>query len=337
MQELFARALRGERTERPPVWLMRQAGRYLPRYRELREYHTFREAISTPSVATEISLLPYERFGVDGVVMYSDILTILDALEIEYRIESGVGPVIEAPVTWADDLPETPVSMAEAVPYVGELLANLRETLSDDAAVIGFAGGPFTVGSYLTSGEPSRSHLPIRRLRVEQPALWEAILERLTQATIEYVQYQEASGAEVIQLFDTYAGYLDPEAYREYLLPRHRRILSAVDVPTIIFAKGMGGHLEDLAATGATAVSLEWGIDIAEARDRLGPAVALQGNLDPVTLLGSSDTIEAETRRIIEAGECRGHILNLGHGIHKETPPENVATFVNTATEFTAE
>lgn len=337
MKELFAKALRGETTERPPVWLMRQAGRYLPRYRELREEHTFREAISTPSVATEISLLPYERFGVDGVVMYSDILTILDTLDIEYRIESGVGPVIESPVESVSDLPEHPTPMDEAVPYVGTLLGNLRDSLGGDATVIGFAGGPFTVGSYLVAGEPTRSHEPLRRLRVEQPELWEAVLERLTVATIEYVQYQEAAGAEVIQLFDTYVGHLTPEAYREWILPRHRRILDAVDVPTIIFGKGMGGQLESLAATGASAISLEWNIDLAEARERLGPAVAIQGNLDPATLLGDPATIAEETNRIIDAGECRGHILNLGHGILKDTPPENVATFVETAKSYPAD
>lgn len=334
MKELFARALRGEHTERPPVWLMRQAGRYLPRYREIREGYTFREAISTPSVATEISLLPYERFDVDGVVMYSDILTILDALEIGYRIESGVGPVVEAPVSTPDDLPSTHQPMADAVPYVGELLTRLREHLGDEATVIGFAGGPFTVGSYLIAGEPTRSHLPIRRLRVEQPSLWESLLDRLTEATIAYVQYQADAGAEVIQLFDTYAGHLDPAAYRTWLLPRHRRIVESVDVPTIVFARGMGGHVEDLAATGATAVSLDWSIDLAEARERLGPAVAVQGNLDPATLLGSHDQIEEETRRVIEAGGCRGHILNLGHGILKETTPEQVRTFVETAKNY---
>ena len=337
MHELFAQALRGERTDRPPVWLMRQAGRYLPRYRELRESYTFREAISTPSVATEISLLPYERFGVDGVVMYSDILTILDPLEIDYRIESGIGPVIDDPVTELSSLPTDFLPMAESVGYVGELLGNLRTHLEDDATVIGFAGGPFTVGSYLVAGEPTKSHLPIRRLRVEDPGFWEALLDRLTEVTIEYVSYQVDAGAEVIQLFDTYAGHLDPEAYRRWLLPCHRQILDAIDVPTIIFAKGMSGHLEDLAATGADAVSLDWAVSIESARDVLGPAVAIQGNLDPVTLLGDRSTIVEETTRLIEAGGRRGHIVNLGHGINKETPPENVETFVETVKGYASD
>ncbi|MFW6449101.1 MAG: uroporphyrinogen decarboxylase, partial [Halobacteriota archaeon] len=286
MHELFDRALRGEHTERPPVWLMRQAGRYLPRYRELRESRGFREAVATPEVAEEISLLPYERFGVDGVVMFADILEILAPLGVEYRIESGVGPVVDDPIREIEDVPEDVAPMDERLDHVGELLERLRAALGDDATTIGFAGGPFTVGSYLVAGEPTRSHRPIRRLRVEQPPAWEALLDVLTDATVEYLRYQVTHGAEVVQLFDTYAGHLSPGAYREWLLDRHRRILESVDVPTIVFARGMGGHLEDLAATGATAVSLDWTVDLPTARDVLGPAVPVQGNLDPVELLG---------------------------------------------------
>lgn len=331
MHELFARAINGERTERPPVWLMRQAGRYLPKYREIRADYTFREAISTPDVATEISLLPYERFGVDAVIMYSDILTILDPLEIEYRIESGRGPVIDEPVRGREDVPSSVEPMDESVAYVGTLLDNLTDHLGDEATVIGFAGGPFTVASYVAAGEPTRSHVPLRRLRVEDEETWSALLEIITEATVEYVDYQEAAGAEVIQLFDTYAGHLSPSDYREWILPLHRRILDAVDVPTIVFARGMSGHLEDLAATGADAVSVDWTIDIGSAREVLGPAVPIQGNLDPVELLGSPDRIATRVNRICEAAGSHGHILNLGHGINRDTPPEHVAAFVDAA------
>lgn len=331
MHPLFERAIQGEPTERPPVWLMRQAGRYLPRYRELRESYTFREAISDPEVATEISLLPYERFGVDGVIMYSDILTILDPLDVDYRIESGVGPVIEQPITDRDALPDGHAKMKDAVSYVGDLLSRLSTTLGDDATTIGFAGGPFTVASYLVAGEPTRSHTPLRRLRVEDPDLWEDLLEVLTDATVDYVTYQQASGAEVIQLFDTYAGHLTSDAYREWILPLHQRILDAVDVPTIIFARGMSGHLEDLAATGADVVSVDWTIDIDRAREELGPAVPVQGNLDPIELLAPTERIVETTRAVINRAGPRGHILNLGHGIERSTPPAHVQTFVETA------
>ncbi len=334
MHELFAKALRGEQTERPPVWLMRQAGRYLPRYRELRKSHSFREAISTPDVATEISLLPYEHFGVDGVIMYSDILTILDPLDVEYHLESGVGPVIDDEIDGGDDLPDAHRPMDEAVPYVGTILERLHAELGDDATTIGFAGGPFTVASYLVAGEPTRSHGPVRRLRMTDEAAWESLLDTLTEATAEYVAYQAEMGAEVIQLFDTYAGFLSPSAFREWLLPRHQRILSAVDVPTIIFARGMGGQLENLAATGADAVSLDWTVDIETAREVLGPAVPIQGNLDPAVLHADPATITAETTKLIDATESRGHVLNLGHGVDRGTPPEHVGAFVDAATDY---
>lgn len=331
MHELFARALRGETTERPPVWLMRQAGRYLPRYREIRSEHTFREAVATPELAEEISLLPYERFGVDGVVMFADILEILTPLGIDYRIESGVGPVIDDPVEDRDAVPTEVAPVAERLGHVGELLGRLRRTLGDEATTIGFAGGPFTVASYLVAGEPTRSHRPVRRLRVADPEAWTALLDVLTEATIEYVQYQADAGAEVLQLFETYAGQLSPRAYREDLLDRHRAIIDAVDVPTIVFARGMGGHLEDLAATGATAVSLDWTVELPTAREALGPAVPVQGNLDPAELLGPRERVSAVTTELIEAGQRRGHILNLGHGVLRSTPPENVEAFVAAA------
>lgn len=331
MHELFARALRGERTERPPVWLMRQAGRYLPRYRELRADRSFREAVTDPAIAEEISLLPYDRFGVDAVVMFADILEILAPLGIEYRVESGVGPVIEDTVKTREDVPTSVAPMADSLEHVGDLLGRLRASLGDDATTIGFAGGPFTVGSYLVAGEPTRSHRPIRRLRVADPETWTALLDAITEATVEYLRYQEAAGAEVIQLFETYAGHLSPAAYRDSLLDRHREILDAVDVPTIVFARGMGGHLEDLAATSATAVSLDWTVELPAAREALGPAVPVQGNLDPAELLGSRQRVVDMTEALIDAGSRRGHILNLGHGVLAETPPENVAAFVETA------
>lgn len=337
MHPLFEQALNGEELERPPVWLMRQAGRYLPRYRELRTEYTFREAISTPEVAEEISLLPYERFGVDGVIMYSDILTILEPLGIEYRIESGVGPVIDAPIRTTEDVPTGHRPMDETVGFVGELLDRIRAHVGDSATTIGFAGGPFTVASYLVAGEPTKNHAPIRRARVADAQLWTELLDVLTEATIDYVQYQEAAGAEVIQLFDTYAGLLGPSVYREELLPRHERILAAVDVPTIMFAKGVSGHLQDLAATGADAVSVDWTVDMEYARQQLGPAVPVQGNLDPIELFASPSRIVERTESIIEAAGPYGHILNLGHGILRDTPPEHVATFVETAQSFSHE
>jgi len=331
MKELFLRAARGERTPRPPVWMMRQAGRYLPEYRDLREEYSFLEAISTPSVATEISLQPYRRFEPDGVVMYSDILTILEPLGFEYHLESGVGPIIENPIEAPADTDRHHDNVAETLWYVGELLERLTETIGDNAAVLGFTGGPFTLAAYACEGEPSRTFMGVRRLRAEAPEAFERLLDRLTDAIVEYVQYQVDAGADCIQIFDTYAGLLSPADYRRFVLPMHQRIVEAVEVPTIDFVRNMSGHLELLAESGAEVVGLDWTVDIAQARQQLDRP-AIQGNLDPALLYGDPADVRERTAAIIEAAGDEGHILNLGHGVDRNTPVENVAAFFETAT-----
>ncbi|MFP4175513.1 MAG: uroporphyrinogen decarboxylase family protein, partial [Halobacteriales archaeon] len=225
MKDLFLRAARGEHTERPPVWLMRQAGRYLPEYREVRDDYTFREAISTPEVAERVSLQPYERFAPDGVVMYSDILVTLEPLGFDYRIESGVGPVVENPVDTPEDVERERGDVREELGYVGELLERLSSHLGNDAATIGFAGGPFTVASYVFEGGRDE----VRRFRVRHPDAFADLLDAFADVTEEYLRFQEENGADVIQLFDTWAGELAPEDYRKYALPYHRRLFDAVD------------------------------------------------------------------------------------------------------------
>ncbi len=332
MKELFLRAARGERTPRPPVWMMRQAGRYLPEYRDLREDYSFLEAISTPSVATEISLQPYRRFEPDGVVMYSDILTILEPLGFEYHLESGVGPVIENPIEVPADTDRRHGDVAETLWYVGELIERLGDTLGDDAAVLGFTGGPFTLAAYACEGEPSRTFMAVRRLRAAAPDAFERLLERLTDAIVAYVRYQVAAGADCIQIFDTYAGLLSPTDYRRFVLPMHQRIVDAIDVPTIDFARNMSGHLELLAESGAEVVGLDWTVDIARARRQLDRP-AIQGNLDPALLYGDPEDVRERTEAVVEAAGDEGHILNLGHGVDRNTPVENVAAFFEAATD----
>lgn len=333
MSELFQRAVRGEYTRRPPVWLMRQAGRYIPEYREIRSEYTFREAISTPEVAERITLLPWDRFQPDGIVMYSDILVALEPLGFDYHIESGVGPVVENPVEGPADADREIGDVTGELDYVGELLDRLSDRLAGEAAVIGFAGGPFTLASYAVEGEPSRSHMALRRLRVEHPDAFRTLLSTFADVVSEFLQYQVEQGADVVQLFDTYAGMLSPADYREFLLPLHQRIFDAVDAPTIVFARNMSGNLDLLADSGADAVSLDWTVDMATAREQLGD-VPVQGNLDPSYLLGEQSFIRDRTREVIDAAGPEGHILNLGHGIDKRTPVENARTFVETAKEI---
>jgi uroporphyrinogen decarboxylase len=330
MKDRFLAAARGEATDRPPVWLMRQAGRYLPEYRSLREAYTFREAISTPSVATEISLQPFERFGVDAVVIYSDILVALEPLGLSYHLESGVGPVVEDPIEEPEDIPRETVPVEDALDYVGGVVDGVDAAVGEQAATLGFAGGPFTLASYAVAGQPSKAHVPVRGFRAAHPAAFEDLLGRFTDVVIDLLQYQVEQGADAVQLFDTYASLLGPADYREYVLPRHREILNAVDVPTILFVRNMGGRLETMAESGADVVSLDWTVDMADARSQLGEQ-PVQGNLDPTDLLGDPETVRRRTEQVIEAAGSSGHILNLGHGVDKRTPVESVETFVETA------
>ncbi|QSX00867.1 uroporphyrinogen decarboxylase [Haloterrigena alkaliphila] len=330
MDHLLTRAARGERTERPPVWLMRQAGRHIPEYRTIREDYTFKEAIKTPSVAERITLLPWELYEPDGLVIYSDILTVLEPLGFDYRIESGVGPVIENPVDGPGDVERETEDVAEALDYVGELIDRLVDRVGDRTAIIGFAGGPFTLASYAVAGGASDGRTPIRRFRAEHPDAFRTLLERFAAGVRESLEYQIRMGADVVQLFDTYASVLTPEDYEEFVLPLHREILADLDVPSIVFVKNMAGKLDLLEASGADVVGLDWSVDMAAARERLGD-VPVQGNLDPTHLYGSEAFVEKRTREIVEKAGPEGHILNLGHGVLRDTPVERVRTFVETA------
>ncbi|MEF8857576.1 MAG: uroporphyrinogen decarboxylase [Halolamina sp.] len=330
---LLVRAARGERTERPPVWLMRQAGRHLPEYRELREEYTFREAIEDPEIAEEITLQPYRRYGVDGVVMFSDILTCLEPLGFDYHIESGVGPVIENPVDGPDDVARRRGDVRDELSFVADLLDRLSESVADEDAVLGFAGGPFTLASYVVAGGVDHRRTAVRTFRARHPDAFLELMERFAGVVAEYLQMQADHGADAVQLFDTYAGVLPPADYEQYVRPLHREILDSVDLPTVEFVRNMGGRLESLAATGADVVGLDWTVDMTRARAELGET-PVQGNLDPSLLFAAPETVRDRTAEIIRAAGPEGHILNLGHGVNRDTPIEGVEAFVETAQEW---
>ncbi|WP_435157068.1 uroporphyrinogen decarboxylase [Haladaptatus sp. DFWS20] len=332
MSDLLVRAARGERTERPPVWLMRQAGRYIPEYRDIREQYSFKEAIKTPEVAERITLLPWELFQPDGLVMFSDILTVLEPLGFDYHIESGVGPVVSNPVMSPDDVPMESNDVATEIDYVGKLLTRLQNSVGDRTSIIGFAGGPYTLASYVV-GDESASRKPIRRFRANHPDAFRDLLEAFTDVVCEYVEYQVEHGADVVQVFDTWAGVLTPDDYREFVLPLHKRIFDAIDVPSIVFARHPGGKLDLLRESGADVVGLDWTVDMADARETLGDT-PVQGNLDPSYLLGNPEFIREKTHDVIENAGDSGHILNLGHGIDRNTPVENAKAFVEAAKEI---
>ncbi|CCQ34045.1 Uroporphyrinogen decarboxylase protein [Halorhabdus tiamatea SARL4B] len=330
MNDLLVRAARGERTERPPVWLMRQAGRHLPEYREIREEYDFLEAVTTPEIAAEITLQPYERYRTDGVVMFSDILTVLEPLGFAYHIESGTGPVVDAPISGPDDVPQTYDDVGSSLAYVGDLLDRLDARVGDETGIIGFAGGPFTLASYAVAGRATRNHYPLRQFTARHPEAFADLLSIVADAVREFLQYQVAHGADVVQLFDTYAGVLPPADYQELILPLHRKILADLEVPTIVFVRNMGGRLDQLTATGADVIGLDWTVEMGTAREQLGDR-PVQGNLDPSVLFADPETVRERTREVIEQAGPRGHVLNLGHGLHRDTPIEGVEAFVETA------
>jgi len=330
MDPLLVRAARGERTERPPVWLMRQAGRHIPEYREIRADYSFLEAIKTPDVAADVTMLPWEYYEPDGLVMFSDILTVLEPLGFSYHIESGVGPVIDDPVSGPDDVDRTHGDVARELDYVGDLLVELNRRVGDETAIIGFAGGPFTLASYAVAGGPSRTNMPLRRLKAEHPEAFRTLLQSFADVVRDYLEFQIGNGADVVQLFDTYAGVLPPADYREFVLPLHREILADLKAPSIVFVRRMNGRLDLLRESGADVVALDWTVDLGEARETLGET-PVQGNLDPSVLFAPPEEIEARTREVIDKAGPSGHVLNLGHGVNKDTPVEGVRTFVETA------
>ncbi|XP_024528313.1 uroporphyrinogen decarboxylase [Selaginella moellendorffii] len=331
---LLLRAVRGDSVERPPVWMMRQAGRYMKSYQDLcAKYPSFRERSENAELAIEISLQPWKAFRPDGVILFSDILTPLTGMNIPFDILAGKGPVIHKPITSMADVDEvTELCPEEAVPYVGQALSSLRAEVGNEAAVLGFVGAPFTLASYIIEGGSSKHFAKIKRLAFGSPEILHALLKKLAESIIIYVRYQADKGAQTVQIFDSWATHLSPIDFEQFSLPYLKQIVSEVkkthpSLPLILYASGSGGLLERLGSSGVDIVSVDWTVDMAEARQRLGRDVAVQGNIDPGALFGSKDFIR---QRVIDtvAKAGRGkHILNLGHGVLVGTPEENVAHF----------
>lgn len=324
--------------ERPPVWLMRQAGRYMKSYQTLCDkYPSFRERSENVDLVVEISLQPWKVFRPDGVILFSDILTPLSGMNIPFDIIKGKGPVIFDPIQTATDVDRVrEFNPEESVPYVGESLNILRKEVHSEAAVLGFVGAPFTMASYVIEGGSSKNFTKIKRLAFSQPKILHALLQKLTTSMAKYIQYQADSGAQAVQIFDSWAAQLSPMDFEEFSLPYLKQIVSSVksthpDLPLILYASGSGGLLERLPLTGVDAVSLDWTVDMAEGRRRLGPTVAVQGNVDPGVLFGSKEFIASRIKDTVRKAGRGRHILNLGHGIKVGTPEENVAHFFDVA------
>jgi uroporphyrinogen decarboxylase len=329
------RACRGEPVDRPPVWLMRQAGRYLPEYRSAREGIPFLDMCRDVERAVRVSLQPLDLVGSEAVILFSDIFVPVLGMGVEVGFRPG--PSVARPIRSLADVEALRArDPREAVPYVFEILRALRRELAGRRVpLIGFAGAPFTLAAYLVEGAGSREFAGIRRLAYRAPELLRPLLARLTDLTVAYLNAQIEAGAQVVQLFDTWAGILDPASYREWVLPAHREICAKVDrasAPLILYVRG-GSHLLDaMLESGADVLSLDWRVDLARAARQVGARASLQGNLDPCALWAPRSEIFARVRALAEAAApARGWVLNLGHGCLPDTPVEGVRAFTDAA------
>jgi uroporphyrinogen decarboxylase len=324
------RAARREPVERTPIWFMRQAGRSLPEYREIRKRHDLFSICRNAELCAEVTLQPVRRHGVDAAVMFADIMLPVLGMGIDVELVEGVGPVVAQPVEGARDVEGLRVpDPEEVVPEFLAAISLVREELEPERAVVGFCGGPFTVAGYLVEGKPSRDFQKTKRLMYADPDAWHALMNRLAEAFALYLTAQVRAGADAVQLFDSWVGALSVADYREFVAPYSARILAAIDAPTIHFGTGTAHLLEDIAGVGGDVIGLDWRVPIDRGWETVGTDRAVQGNLDPTLLLGPWERVEAEAQRILDAvGGRPGHIFNLGHGVLPATNPDDLGRLV---------
>jgi uroporphyrinogen decarboxylase len=335
----FLAAAQRQRVDRTPVWFMRQAGRCLAAYRELRERYDILTMTRTPELCAKVTLMPVEEFGVDAAVLYADIMLPLFGMGVPFSIDPGLGPVIHEPVRDATAVRALRIVEAEdATPDLFEAIRLIRRELDGRTAVLGFAGAPFTVASYLIEGRPTKDFARSKALMYGQPQLWHELMETLTEVTIRYLRAQVTAGVQAVQLFDSWIGVLGAAEYREYVLPHVTRIFSGVagTVPTIHFGTGTAHLLEEMASAGSDVMSVDWRLPLDQAWSRIGE-LAIQGNLDPTVCLAPWPVVERETLRVLaEAGGRPGHIFNLGHGVLADTPADTLSRVVDLVHDRTA-
>lgn len=335
---LLLRVARGEEAERTPVWLMRQAGRYMSEFRQYSDRIPFRERSETSSIAIELSLQPWRAFKPDGVIMFSDILTPLPALGIEFDVIKGKGPLIQSPIRSMDAVRSlTPLEDPEAkLPFVAETLKALRQEVDGKSTLLGFIGTPWTLAAYSIEGKAERNCKSTKTIMMNQPAMLHALLDHLTEALADYVVYQIDSGAQVVQLFDSWAHHLSPEQFEEYSLPYAERVMASVrqrrpGIPLIFHANGGAGKHDLLARSTADVIGLDWECSMASARRSIGSHRTLQGNVDPMVLFGDEKCITDAVERCLRKAGSQKHILNVGHGVIEGTPEESVGIFCDLA------
>lgn len=338
---LLLRAARGEALDRPPVWMMRQAGRYMKVYRDLRDKHpSFRERSENPELAIEISLQPWRAFRPDGVILFSDILTPLTGMGIPFDIVESKGPVIDPPIRSQAQIDAVhALDPDAATPFIRTILGALRAEVGNEAAVLGFVGSPWTLAAYAVEGRTSKNYAHIKGMAFSEPAMLHQLLSKLADNIGIYACHQIDCGAQVIQLFDSWAGQLSPMDYRTFALPYQQQVVRHIkakhpETPLILYISGSAGVLELMGESGVDIVSVDWTLDMAEARYRLDPSMAVQGNVDPAALFGSREFIRDRILDTVRKAGRRGHILNLGHGILPGTPEDNAAFFFETGKQL---
>src|SRR5713226_3126681 len=331
-KELFLRACRGESVPRVPVWMMRQAGRYLPEYREIRAKHAFLKVCKTPELAVEVSLQPFRRLGVDAIIVFSDILIPAEAMGLKLELDD-TGPNLPQPVRTKADVerlrlfdPETETG------FLPEAIRRIVREVGRDVPVLGFAAAPWTLACYMVEGRAKEGFAATKSFLHREPKIFRDLLHRIAQATIPYLEAQIAAGAAAVQLFDTWCGELNLRDYEDFALPATQEIISGLggNAPVIYYTKASSHLLSAVARSGANVLSVDWRVNLRELRDELGPRIALQGNVDPAVLFGPQEKIRSVTQETIFALRGEGHILNLGHGILQNTPVENAKLFVET-------
>ena len=339
INDTFLRALKRQPTEFTPLWLMRQAGRYLPEYCETRaRAGSFMGLAQKPDYATEVTLQPIDRYGIDAAILFSDILTVPDAMGLGLSFVAGEGPVFARPVQTEEDVARLYVPDPNVeLKYVTDAVSSIRRALNNRVPLIGFSGSPFTLACYMIEGRGSRDFRTVKTMMYRRPDLLHRILDVNARAVASYLNAQIKAGAQAVQIFDTWGGMLADGDFQAFSLRYTKQVLDALirendgeAVPSIVFTKGGGEWLSDIAATGCDAVGLDWTVNLTRARTLIGDRVALQGNLDPLALFGDEESIRREVRRVLDAyGSGSGHVFNLGHGINQFTPIENVQILVD--------
>jgi len=336
----FLMACQRKTTSYTPIWLMRQAGRYMKEYRALRKKYSFLEMCKNPQLAAEVTLQPIHQIRVDAAIIFADILLPLEPMGIELEFAKDEGPVFHHPIREMKQIEKLRIIDPEGdLPFLMEAIRLVRKELDGKIPLLGFSGAPFTLASYIIEGGHSKNYILTKGMMYQNPQAWDRLMEKLSEVLIRYLNAQIRSGVQAVQLFDSWVGCLSPTDYERYVLPHSKRVIDGVDrtVPLIHFGTTTSTLLEGMKKAGGDVIGVDWRVDLGEAWSRIGYDVAIQGNLDPVVLLSSIDVIKEEAKRILDrAGNRPGHIFNLGHGILPDTPVENVVALVDMVHEYSS-